>query len=107
MKLRPYILISLLFSLLVDNVTAQKLHYENSDNASKMFTMGNYKRARELYRDLYKKDLTNKKNKYFLAVSLVYTYDREDAIKMLEDLSKKTPSKRTLVPPRKSLSLRK
>lgn len=64
----------------------QKLHYENSENASKMYNNGNYQRAKELYRDIYKKDLTNTKNKYYLAVCMVYSYEREDAISHLESL---------------------
>ncbi|MCB0402540.1 MAG: tetratricopeptide repeat protein, partial [Flavobacteriales bacterium] len=76
--------------LLTAPARAQKLHYENSESASKMFSNGNYKRAKELYREQYKKDLTNEKNKYYLAVCMVYTYERDDAIKMLEALAKKT-----------------
>ncbi len=75
--------------LVSSSAYAQKLHYENPEGAAKMFNLGNYKRAKELYREIYKKDLTNDKNKYYLAVCLVYTYEREDAIKMLESLTNK------------------
>lgn len=80
------LVIALLCSL---SFKAQKLHYEISENASKMYELKNYKRAKELYRDLYKKDLTNKKNKYRFSVCLIYTHEREDGIKMLEAIAKK------------------
>lgn len=82
--------IPLFLSLLIAQFSyAQKLNYEISENASKMFELGNYQRAKELYRDIYKKDLTNVKVKYRFGVCLIYTYERADAIKILKDVSLK------------------
>ncbi len=84
--------ISLLFfvitGLMFSSVYAQKLNYENSDNASKMFDLDNFQRAKELYRVIYKKNMTNLKNKYRFGVCLVYTYELNDGIKMLEGVTK-------------------
>jgi tetratricopeptide (TPR) repeat protein len=85
-----YSLILVITAFVSLNISAQKLNYEISDNANKMFELGNYQRAKELYRELYKKDLTNAKNKYRFGVCLVYTYDRVDAIKILEAIAKNT-----------------
>lgn len=52
-----------------------------------MFELKNYQRAKELYRDIYKKDLTNTKVKYRFGVCLIYTYDRDDGIKILKEVS--------------------
>lgn len=84
------VVIFLLFlAFLSQNTFSQKLNYEISNNASKMFELKNYQRAKELYRETYKKDLTNIKIKYRFGVCLVYTYDRTDAIKILKDVSLK------------------
>ena len=89
MKMKHF---SILFVFMILSLAfnAQKLNYENSENAGKMFDLGNYKRAKEIYRELYKKDLTNVKNKYRFGVCLVYSYEREDAIKILESVSKES-----------------
>jgi len=81
-----FILISCLF--ISNGFIAQNLHYELPDNANKMFDLGNFLKAKELYRELYKKDLTNVKYKYRFGVCLLYTYERDDAIKTLEQVSK-------------------
>lgn len=52
-----------------------------------MFDLKNYERAKEIYRDQYKKDLTNKKLKYRFGTCLVYTYEVADAIKILESVA--------------------
>ena len=75
------------FALFSISINAQKLNYEISDNASKMFELENYTRAKELYREDYKKDLTNVKTKYHFGVCLVYTYEVDDAIKILEAIA--------------------
>jgi hypothetical protein len=79
--------IFLVFVLFSVNAFTQKLNYEISDNANKMFDLENYQRAKELYRDKYKKDLTDFKIKYKFGVCLVNTYELEDGIKTLESLS--------------------
>jgi tetratricopeptide (TPR) repeat protein len=85
-----FLIIFLFIASISINGFAQKLNYEISDNASKMFDLENYQRAKELYRIQYKKDLTNEKVKYRFGVCLVYTYERLDAIKILESVSKKS-----------------
>ena len=85
MKLR---LIIIPILLVITTVKAQKLNYEISENANKMFELKNYKRGKELYRDLYKKDSKNIKTKYRFGVCLVYTYERENGINFLEQVSK-------------------
>ncbi|MBE7442573.1 MAG: PD40 domain-containing protein [Flavobacteriales bacterium] len=72
------------------NANAQKLHYELPDNASKLFVAGNYTKALELYREIYKKDMTDTKNGYHFGVCLVNTFDFENGIKTLEKVSKKS-----------------
>jgi len=84
----------LIFTVIVfySSANAQKLNYEISDNPGKMFDLANYKRAKELYRSIYKNDLTNLKIKYRFGVCLVYTYEEEDGIKTLESIpSSSTP----------------
>lgn len=80
MKLRFIILFFFLISI---SLSAQKLNYKISENAYRMFTLENYKRAKELYRELYKKNYNNYKNKYRFGVCLVYTYERKDALSLL------------------------
>lgn len=80
----------LVFTLVSTNVFTQKLNYEISDNPNKMYDMGNYQRAKELYREKYKKNLTDVKIKYRFGVCLVYTYEILDAIKILESISKES-----------------
>lgn len=80
MKLRFIILFFFLISI---SLSAQKLNYKISENANRMFTLENYKRAKELYRELYKKNYNNYKNKYRFGVCLVYTYERKDALSLL------------------------
>jgi tetratricopeptide (TPR) repeat protein len=87
MKFRHSV-IFLVFVLFSVNAFTQKLNYEISDNANKMFDLENYQRAKELYRDEYKKDLTDVKIKYKFGVCLVNTYELEDGIKILESISK-------------------
>jgi tetratricopeptide (TPR) repeat protein len=82
-------ILALFYLFVLPLLHAQKLNYEISDNPGKMFELQNYQRAKELYRDIYKKDLTNTKIKYRFGVCLVYTYDRDDAIKILKDVSLK------------------
>ena len=90
MKLKSFIiLLALLFSS--EHFVAQKLNYEISENASKMFELGNFQRAKELYRVKYKKDFSNLKVKYRFGVCLTYTYELSDGIKTLESLLK-TPT---------------
>lgn len=89
MKKFYYLFFSLFVSL--NNVSvAQKLHYELPENASKLYNSGNYVKALELYRDIYKKDLTNTKNAYYFGVCLIQTFDFDDGIKTLEKTSKET-----------------
>lgn len=64
-------------------MSAQKLNYKIPENAYRMFMLENYKRAKELYRDLYKENYNNYKNKYRFGVCLVYTYERKDALSLL------------------------
>jgi tetratricopeptide (TPR) repeat protein len=71
-------------------VLSQKLNYEISDNPSRMFELKNYSRAKELYREKYKKDLSDKKIKYRFGVCLVYTFEIEDGIKALESIATNT-----------------
>jgi hypothetical protein len=52
-----------------------------------MFDLKNYQRAKELYREKYKKDLYNKKIKYHFGICLIYTFEIEDGIKALESIS--------------------
>lgn len=87
MKLK-YIIITLIFSSISISITAQKLNYENSDNPGKMYNLKNYQRAKELYRDKYKKDLKDNKTKYKFGVCLIYTYEIADGLQMLEGVSK-------------------
>lgn len=68
---------------------AQKLHYELPENASKMYNNGNFIKAKELYRDLYKKNQNNTEFKFRFGVSLLNSYEWEDGLKMLEEVSKK------------------
>lgn len=75
-----------IFSLITFKVNAQKLNYQISENANRMFMMENYKRAKELYRELYKENYNNLKNKYRFGVCLVYTYNTKDAITLLESI---------------------
>jgi tetratricopeptide (TPR) repeat protein len=46
----------------------------------------NYKRASELYRELYKKNYNNHRNKYRYGVCLVYTHDIKNALSLLENV---------------------
>ena len=78
----------ILFCLIANELFSQKLNYEISDNPSRMFELKNYQRAKELYREQYKKDLSDKKIKYRFGVCLVYTYELENGIKALEFISK-------------------
>lgn len=78
------------FILSVSISYSQKLHYELPENASKLFNAGNYWKAIELYRDLYKKDLTDTKNAYYFGVCLIHTYQFDDGIDILEKLSNKS-----------------
>jgi len=55
-----------------------------------MFGLENYIRAKELYRDIYKKDMTDVKVKYYFGVSLIHSYEVEDGIKMLESIAKES-----------------
>jgi len=87
MNLKGFIL--LFFILPFSNsYFAQKLNYEISDNPNKMFDLGNFQRAKEIYRDQYKKNLTDEKIKYKFGVCLVNTYELDDGIKILESLTK-------------------
>ncbi len=86
MKFKHY-LVFLVFTLLLSDGFTQKLNYEISDNANKMFDLGNFQRAKELYREKYKKDLTDAKVKYKFGVCLVNTYELADGIKTLESIS--------------------
>jgi hypothetical protein len=78
----------ILFCLIANELFSQKLNYEISDNPSRMFELKNYQRAKELYQEQYKKDLSDKKIKYRFGVCLVYTYELENGIKALEFISK-------------------
>ena len=78
----------MVFWLFLNDVFSQKLNYEISDNPSRMFELKNYQRAKELYREKYKKDLSDKKITYRFGICLVYTYELEDGIKALESISK-------------------
>jgi len=78
----------LVLTLVSVNIFAQKLNYEISDNANKVFDLGNFQRAKELYREKHKKDLTDLKIKYKFGVCLANTYELADAIKILESVSK-------------------
>ncbi|MBL4593324.1 MAG: PD40 domain-containing protein [Flavobacteriales bacterium] len=88
MKIK-YLILPLVCTIFSANILAQKLNYEISDNANKMFDLGNFQRAKELYRDKYKKDLTDVKVKYKFGVCLANTYELADAIKILESISSK------------------
>lgn len=77
------------FFAITHSVIAQKLHYELPENASKMFNSGNYLKAKELYRELYKKNQNNLEYKFRFGVSMLYTYEWENGVKMLEEVSKK------------------
>jgi len=88
MKISRYLYL-VLFLLLAEITTAQKLHYELPENASKLFNAGNYVKALELYRDIYKKDLTNTKSAYYFGVCLINTFDFDDGIKTLEKIQNK------------------
>ncbi len=81
--------ISCLIILAFTSVNAQKLHYELPENASKLYNAGNYWKALELYRDLYKKDLTDVKNAYHFGVCLIHTYQFNDGIETLEKVATK------------------
>lgn len=70
-------------------IYAQKLHYELPENAGKLFNSGNYAKALELYRDIYKKDMADAKNAYHFGVCLIYTYDFDNGIKTLEKITHK------------------
>ena len=87
MKIK-YFIFFVLFATVCSKVVAQKLNYEISNNASKMFDLGNYTRAKELYREKYKKNLTDVKIKYRFGVCMAYTYELKDAIQYLETASK-------------------
>ena len=81
----------LLVMVLVSQVLwGQKLHYELPDNANKMYSNGNFMKAKELYRELYKKHQNNTEFKFRFGVSLLNSYEWEDGIKMLEQVSKKS-----------------
>jgi len=73
----------------VSNTYSQKLHYELPENASKLYNLGNYVKALELYRSLYKKDLTNVKNAYYFGVCLIHTHQYDDGIETLEKIASK------------------
>jgi len=76
--------------LFTNVVLSQKLNYEISDNPSRMYELKNYARAKELYREKYKKKLSDKKIKYRFGVCLVYTFELEDGIKVLESIATNT-----------------
>ncbi|MCW8897828.1 MAG: hypothetical protein OQJ96_09500 [Flavobacteriales bacterium] len=88
MKLKLTIL--LLSALTAQVLLGQKLHYELPDNANKMYNNGNFMKAKELYRELYKKHQNNTEFKFRFGVSLLNSYEWEDGIKMLEQVSKKS-----------------
>ena len=83
-----HIIFSLVLVSFSSTIFAQKLNYEISDNPNKMFDLGNFQRAKEIYRDKYKKDLSNEKIKYKYGVCLINTYELADGIKFLESISK-------------------
>lgn len=82
MKIK-FIIPFIIVLLSVKPVDAQKLNYKISENANRMFLLENYKRAKELYRELYKKNYNNYRNKFRFGVCLVYTYERKDALSLL------------------------
>jgi len=85
-----YLWIFLVFIAVSCDVYSQKLNYEISDNPNKMFDLGNFQRAKELYRNKYKKNLTDVKIKYKFGICLANTYELADAIKILESIAKET-----------------
>ena len=68
---------------------AQSLLYELPENASKLYHAGNYVKALELYREIYKKDMADTKNTYYFGVCLIETFDFDNGIKTLEKISNK------------------
>ena len=90
MKRSSLLFFMMLLLLFGSSSHAQKLHYELPENASKLYHSGNYVKALELYRSLYKKDLTDVKNAYHFGVCLIYTHHYDDGIEMLEKLTSKT-----------------
>lgn len=82
-------LLILLLTIIVQSVAAQKLLYELSDNASKMYNSKNYLKAKELYRELYKNNQKNLDYKFRFGVSLLFTYEWDDGVKILEEVSKR------------------
>lgn len=86
---KTWLLHFVLAALFTGSLPAQDLSYEPSENGSKMFEVGNYYQAKEIYRKLYKENPLNVKYKYRFGVSLLYTYHHDDAIKILEEVSKK------------------
>ncbi len=82
-----YFIITLLLATSIQDCFSQKLNYEISDNPSRMFELKNYQRAKELYREKFKKDLSDKKIKYRFGICLIYSYEIKDGIKMLESVS--------------------
>ncbi|GAB4254779.1 MAG: hypothetical protein Kow0079_11260 [Vicingaceae bacterium] len=71
-------------------MVAQKLHYELPDNANKMYENGNYLKAVELYRELYKNHPSNTKYKFRYGVSMLYAFNYDEALNILEQACKKT-----------------
>lgn len=83
-----YILALFIVTIISTSIFAQKLNYEISENAGKMYGFKNYERAVELYRSKYKKNMKDIKAKYRFGVCLIYTYDIADGIKLLESVTK-------------------
>ena len=71
---------------------AQSLLYELPENASKLYNAGNYVKALEFYREIYKKDMADTKNTYYFGVCLIETFDFDNGIKTLEKISNKSES---------------
>jgi len=87
-----YRILTIIIFFISVSVKGQKLHYELPDNASKMYSQGNYKKALELYTELRKKDLKNIKYKFRLGVCYLYNYKYTKSIELLESVSKSVNS---------------
>lgn len=88
-KFLPFLTLSFFLSS-TSICIAQSLLYELPENASKLYASGNYVKALELYRDIYKKDLTDTKNTYYFGTCLIETFDFDNGIKTLEKISNKS-----------------
>lgn len=89
MKIRISVLLYFVIIFNIHLGFSQKLHYELPENAGRLFNSGNYTKAKELYREHYKKNMLDISTTYHFGVCMIHTFEPENGIKMLEKITQK------------------